>query len=106
MRKVLAVILGMIAMPAAADPQSAMALVGTIPGVLKAQEDTAGNMWVVVNNNPQVPWNQVANNICKIVIPHKARVFLVKIVDVASITPKSKPKSWAMLGGANCGMVQ
>ena len=92
--------------PAWADPQSAMAIVSTIPGILKAQEDTAGNLWVVVQNNPQTPWNQVANNICKIVIPHHARIFLVKIVDAASIVPKSKPASWPLLGGANCGMVQ
>lgn len=94
------------AFPAWADPQAAMAIVSSIPGVLRAEEDTAGNLWVAVNDNHKTPWNTVATNICKIVIPQQARIFLVKIVDAASIAPKSKPSQWKMIGGANCGMVQ
>ena len=96
----------LIALPSRADPQAAMAIVSSIPGVLRAEEDTAGNLWVAVTDNPKTPWNTVANNICKIVIPQQARIFLVKIVDAASIAPKSKPSQWKMIGGANCGMVQ
>ena len=107
LRRVLAISLCLASVPALADPQSAMALINSIPGVLKAQEDPGGNLWVVVQNkNPQTQWNNVATNICKAVIPHHARIFLVKIVDAATIAPKSKPKDWALLGAANCGNVQ
>ena len=92
--------------PAYADALSAMNAVDSIPGVLKSQVDNAGNMWVVVQNNPQTPWNKVSQNLCKVVIPHQARIFLVKIVDVTSVKQKSKPSDWSMIGAANCGNVR
>ena len=106
MKKLLTVVLCLIWAPVAADPQTAVAAVRSIPGISNAMEDNAGNLWVMVQNNPQGQYNLVAANICKIVRPHAARIFLVKVVDVATVVPKSKPKDWGFLGGANCGMVQ
>ena len=98
-------ILLLLSSPVAADPLSAMEAVRNIPGVLNAQEDAGGNLWVMVQNNPKTNWNDVAGVLCKVVRPHQARIFLVKMVDVATVVPKSKPKEWGLLGGANCGMV-
>ena len=106
MRIGLLLFLCLLAAPVAADPQSAMATVRGIPGVVDAVADNGGNLFVLVQNSPQGQWNAAAARICKIVRPHEARIFLVKMVDVASVMPKSKPKDWSYLGGANCGMVQ
>ena len=103
MKKVLVMLACLWSGQAHADAQSAMNAVDAIPGVLKSQVDSGGNMWVVVQNNPQTAWTLVAQNLCKIVIPHQARIFLVKIVDVASVGQKSKPADWTMIGAANCG---
>jgi hypothetical protein len=104
-RIILSLILLLISIPAFADPQSAVQAVRSIPGVDNAFEDTGGNLFVLVRQNPSAQWNNVAVEICKIVRPHQARIFLVKMVDEATVAPKSKPKDWGLLGAASCGMI-
>lgn len=99
--------LGMLAWAgtALADASSAVATVRTLPGVVSANEDGGGNMWVAVQNRSGAQWNAYAVGVCKMVRPHRARVFMVKVVDFTTIRPKSKPKDWLLLGSANCGDV-
>lgn len=106
MKGILVFCLCLLAVPVAANPQSATATVRLIPGVINAMTDNGGNMFVFVQNNPQGQWNTAAEKICKIVRPHQARIFLVKMIDAASVNQKNKPKDWSMLGGANCGSVK
>ena len=96
---------GLVAAPVHADPASAMAVVNRLPGVVRAAEDNAGNLWVMVNTQPGLDWSTYAAKVCQIVRQHHARIFLVKIVDMRSVQPKKKPKDWTMVGGANCASV-
>ena len=91
---------------AQADPQSAMAAVREVQGVQQAQEDSSGNLWVMVQRQPNGNYDAAAAQICRMVIHHQARIFLVKMVDAQSVTHKSKPKEWVVMGAANCRMVQ
>jgi hypothetical protein len=88
--------------PALADVQSAVQSVKAIPRVIDAVPDPAGNLWVTVAPDPAVPWSQFAAVVCNVVRPHKARIFLVKMIDSGSVHSK-QPKDWRMIGGANCG---
>jgi hypothetical protein len=90
---------------ALADSMSAVGAVRTLPGVLNAVDDGRGNLWVAVQNRAGAQWNAYATEMCKVIRPYRARLFLVKVVDFTTIRPKSKPKDWLLLGGANCGMV-
>ncbi len=92
------------AVPAAADLETAVALVRSQPGVLGAVPDGAGNLWVSVVANPQVDWNSYARLMCRMVVPQQARIFLVKIVDVNSTHRSRNPRNWKMIGGANCAL--
>ncbi len=105
MKKLVVMALCLMSSPAWADPQSAVAAVRAIPGVETASEDAAGNLFVFVKNSPNGQWNRAAAGFCKLVRPHEARIFLVKIIDRDTVKPKSKPTEWGMLGAANCGMV-
>lgn len=90
---------------AQADPASAVAMVRAIPGVINASEDGGGNLWVEVQNRNGAQWNAYAASICTLIRPYHARIFLVKIIDFTTVRPKTKPRDWLMLGGANCSMV-
>ena len=90
------------AAPAAADVQTAVAMVRAEPGVLAAVPDGAGNLWVSVLANPQVNWNGYAQVICRMVVPQQARIFLVKVVDVNSTHQSRNPRTWKLIGGARC----
>ena len=105
MSRIVTLLLCLWAAPVWADAGTAMATVNGIKGVLGSQVDTGGNLWVVVKNDPQIPWNVVAVNLCKVVRPHQARIFMVKMVDMASVTSKNKSKDWSVIGVASCGMV-
>lgn len=89
--------------PAKADQASAVAAARQLPLVLDAIPDPAGNLWVTVMQRPSVQWNALATQVCQVVVPHHARIFLVKIVDFNSVRTSKKPSDWHMLGGANCG---
>jgi len=91
-----------LANPAQADINSAVKAVDALPGVLGANPDNAGNLWVMVAPNPGVQWSQYAAQVCLVVLPHHARIFLVKVIDAGSVHSKA-PKDWRMLGAASCG---
>jgi len=100
----LAIALALPAAPAWADQQSAIAAVRQNPNVVDAIPDNAGNLWVTVGADPKIDWNRFAMLTCTAVQPHHARVFLVKVVDAASVRLSKTPQKWRLLGGANCGV--
>jgi len=107
MRTLLALLaMGLTATDALADADSVAAVVKTMPGVVSSQQDNAGNLFVMVNNAPGIDWTRYSAGICKVVIQHHARIFLVKMIDANTVRPRSKPRDWGMLGGANCSVVQ
>jgi len=91
-----------LAVPAWADIDSAVKAVGALPGVVNASPDSAGNLWVMVAPRAGVQWSQYAASVCLVVLPHHARIFLVKMIDVTSVHSKV-PKDWRMIGAASCG---
>jgi len=91
------------AVPALADQLSAVNAVKGMPKVLDAVPDNAGNLWVSVVPDPKIQWNDYAGIVCKVVAPHRARIFLVKMVDNSSVHGK-RPQDWRLIGGANCGL--
>jgi hypothetical protein len=98
------VALVLAAAPARADMQTAINLIKHSPGVLDVVPDNAGNLWVTVLPNGNVNWSAYAAQMCRIVVPQKARIFLIKVVDATTVA-KSKSKTsrdWRLLGGANC----
>jgi hypothetical protein len=88
-------------MAALADQDSALAAVRSQPGVLDAQLDERGNLWVVVKNE-RIAWDQYAVGMCALVRPHQARVFSAKIIDVTSVGRGKKSSEWKQLAQANC----
>ena len=91
-----------LAAPARADVDSAVKAVNALPGVVNSSPDSAGNLWVMVAPRAGVQWSQYAASVCLVVLPHHARIFLVKIIDVTSVHSKI-PKDWRMIGAASCG---
>lgn len=106
MRKMLFCAAAMLwALPAAADVESAVLTARSMPGVVNASADGKGNLWVSVQNRANAQWDAYAVEMCKVVMPHRARIFMVKVIDFTSIRPKTKPQDWRVLGAANCGAV-
>ncbi|OAN54046.1 hypothetical protein A6A04_12430 [Paramagnetospirillum marisnigri] len=91
-----------LAAPARADQATAMADIRSRPGVLDASIDDKGNLWVVVKN-ANISWPQYAAFMCDVVRPHKARVFISRIVDVTSVGRGKKSSEWKQLAQAACG---
>ena len=91
-----------LTVPARADVDSVIKAVDAMPGVVGVSPDSAGNLWVMVAPRAGVQWSQYAASVCQVVLPHHARIFLVKIIDVTSVHSKL-PKDWRMLGAASCG---
>jgi len=86
---------------ALADQDSALAAVRSQPGVLDAQIDDRGSLWVVVKN-ARIAWDQYAVGMCALVRPHQARVFSAKIIDVTSVGRGKKSSEWKQLAQADC----
>ncbi|MDO8608603.1 MAG: hypothetical protein Q7R40_18885 [Phaeospirillum sp.] len=103
--KSLFVALALMAVPtiALADQDSALAAVRSSPGVLDAKIDDRGNLWVMVIKNVKVAWDQYAIQMCTVVRPHQARVFIARIVDVTTVGGGKKPSEWKQLASASCG---
>lgn len=87
--------------PVRADQTTALEAVRTRPGVLDASIDDRGNLWVVVKN-ANIAWDQYATFMCDVVRPHKARVFIARIVDVTSVGRGKKAAEWKQLAQAAC----
>jgi hypothetical protein len=101
-RSLLAAIMMLCApLAAMADQDSALAAVRSQPGVLDAQLDDRGNLWVVVKND-KIAWDQYAVFMCTVVRPHQARVFSARIIDVTSVGRGKKSSEWKQLAQANC----
>ncbi len=91
--------------PAQADQDSALAAVRSKPGVMDAQIDTRGNLWVMVKN-ANIAWDQYAAFMCGVVRPHQARVFAVHVVDFTSVGRGRKSGEWKQLAQMNCAALQ
>jgi hypothetical protein len=91
-------------MTALADQDSALAAVRAQPGVLDAQLDDRGSLWVVVKND-KIAWEQYAVFMCTVVRPHQARVFSARIIDVTSVGRGKKSSEWKQLAQANCSLL-
>ncbi len=87
---------------ALADERTAVAMIRHQPGVLNAVPDRAGNLWVSVLPNSKVNWSAYAQAMCRLVVPQRARIFLIKVVDATTVAKSKKPHDWHLLGGANC----
>ncbi len=103
---VLALPILLTATPARADQTAAAVIARQFPGVLATLPDNGGNLWVMVEPAAGATWNSLAAQICLAVRPAQARIFLVKVVDIASTRASKKSSDWKLLGGANCSMVQ
>lgn len=91
-----------IATPAWADQGSAIAAVRQQNKVMDAAVDTGGTMYVSVKPE-KLPWDQLAQHICRVVRPHEARIFKVKVVDITTVFGAKKPAEWRQLAEASCG---
>ena len=104
--RLLAVLLAALltASPALADMQGAVNVVKHQPLVMDAVPDNAGNLWVTVLPNASVNWSVYAAQLCRVVVPQRARIFLIKVVDVTTVPKSKSPHDWRLLGGANCAV--
>ena len=88
--------------PARADRDSALAAVRAQSLVLDTRLDDRGTLWAMVKPE-RLAWDQFAVFLCKQVVPHQARIFTVKVVDVTSTGRGRKPEEWTVLAQARCG---
>lgn len=102
MHRLLALAIILAGTPALADEGSAIRAVRGAPRAIDAITDQGGNMFVSVKA-VKGDWDGYAVQLCKMVQPHKARIFRIRIVDVASVTAGRKPADWTKLGEARCG---
>lgn len=100
----LLVIMVLVALPFAAhaDEASAIRAVRSAPRAIDAMTDQAGNMYVSVKAG-KGDWDGYAVQLCKMVQPHRARIFRIRVVDAGSVTAGRKPPDWTKLGEARCG---
>lgn len=87
---------------ARADQVSAVAAAKAQDGVLDAMVDTGGNMYVSVKAEKN-KWGKFAENICSVVVPHRARIFRVRVVDITTVALNQPKTKWKVLGEASCG---
>ncbi len=90
------------ASPARATVDTAVAIVKQQPRVINAVPDNAGNLWVTVLPDSKVNWSAYAKLLCQVVVPQRARIFLIKVVDATTVPKSKSPQGWRLLGGANC----
>jgi hypothetical protein len=93
-----------LSIPAAAwaDQASAIAAVRAQPRVIDATIDNGGNMYVSVKAE-KLPWDQYAVQLCNLVRPHQARIFVIRIVDLTTVTAGKRPGDWKVFAQATCG---
>lgn len=98
---VLVAALVLAAAPARADQATALAAVRQQAKVVDASADTQGNMYVLVK--PQsLAWDQFAAYLCKVVAPHQARIFRVRVVELTKAIRTQPAAKWDRLGEAAC----
>jgi hypothetical protein len=98
----IALALLMAAAPARADLDGAVRAVKAQPKIIDAVADNAGNLWVTALPDQTIAWSAYAGILCKVVVPHHARIFLIKMVDATSVGASKKPTDWRLIGAANC----
>ena len=91
-----------VAVPARADQGSAIAAVRQQPRVVDVSADTQGNMYVLVKAE-NLSWSQYAAYMCKVVAPHQARIFRVRIIELTKAARTQPAAKWDRLGEASCG---
>jgi hypothetical protein len=90
---------------ARADQTSAVQAARSQSKVIDALVDNGGTMWVSVKPE-KLAWDQFAGFLCSVVRPHRARIFVVRVVDVASVAFGKRPSEWRQLGNAHCDQVK
>lgn len=88
--------------PARADQVSAIAAVRQQPRVVDVSADTQGNMYVLVKAE-NLSWQQYAAFMCKVVAPHQARIFRVRVIELTKAARTQPAAKWDRLGEASCG---
>lgn len=88
--------------PARADQASAIAAVRQVYRVVDAKADTGGNLYVLVKEE-NLDWGRYAAALCKLVKPHQARIFRVRMIELTKANNTKPPASWPRLGEAACG---
>ena len=91
-----------LAPAARADQATALAAVRAQPKVVDVSADTQGNMYVLVKAE-NIAWPQYAAYLCKVVAPHQARIFRVRVIELTKAIRTQPPAKWARLGEAACG---
>lgn len=87
---------------AQATPDSALAKAKTLPDVVDARLDERGTLWLMVKNQ-EANWDKYAAVTCKLMQPHHARIFAVRVVDFTSVGRFRTSEDWKQLGAAKCG---
>jgi len=101
-RALFALALAVMAPSAAwADQISAIAAVRQQPRVVDVSADNQGNMYVLVKAE-NISWSQYAAYLCKVVAPHQARIFNVRVVELTKAIRTQPPVKWDRLGAAVC----
>jgi len=91
-----------IAAPAHADRDSAIAALRQQAPILESRIDDRGTVWAIVKPEKKA-WGQYAAALCAALVPHQARIFTVKVIDVSTVGRGRKPAEWTVLGQAACG---
>lgn len=91
-----------VSAPAWADQASAIAAVRQQPRVVDVSADSQGNMYVLVKAE-NLSWPQYAAFMCKVVAPHQARIFRVRVVELTKAVRTLPEAKWDRLGEASCG---
>ncbi|OJX81308.1 hypothetical protein [Magnetospirillum sp. 64-120] len=84
-----------------ADQASAIAAVRGQPRVVDVSADNQGNMFVLVKAE-NITWNQYAAYLCKVVAPHQARIFNIRIIELTKAIRTQPAAKWDRLGNAAC----
>ncbi|MGE4281664.1 MAG: hypothetical protein AB7G62_18925 [Magnetospirillum sp.] len=102
-RALFALVLALLAPSAAwADQATAIAAVRQQPRVIDVSTDSQGNMFVLVKAE-NITWNQYAAYLCKVVAPHRGRIFSIRIIELTKAIRTQPPAKWDRLGAASCG---
>lgn len=86
---------------AQADQVSALAAVRSQPKVVDVSADTQGNLYVLVKAE-NISWPQYAAYLCKVVAPHQARIFRVRVIELTKAIRTQPPAKWDRMGEAAC----
>ena len=71
------------------------------PKAVDVSVDKAGNMYILVKPEG-LKWSDYAAYMCKVVQPHKARVFRVRVIDITKAIRTQPADKWDRAGEAAC----